>query len=414
MWRKPWKYKEGIAVGAGLVFIGLLLQHTAGHIRWSVLSFPANALTGVVYIALLVAMHSLSRQIYLFRWLGGIESSVSALAWTAGLTLLMGLTHQHAPGTPPTDGWGLTQLIAAWYFVLPYLWLTTALGLALLKGVFPLRWSRLPFLFNHLGLFTAMLGATLGSADMLRLRMTARTGQAEWRATDDRGNMHELPLAVELRHFTIDEYPPKLMLMDNKTGKILPEKRPAHFLLEPGVKQGNLTDWHVEIREDLPMAATFFSADSVRYTRFDSMGATYAVYVKATHRKSGRTVEGWVSCGSFAFPHKAQRLDDEVSLVMPAREPRRFASEVTLYTQSGISDTATIEVNKPLELEGWKIYQLSYDESKGRWSDISVFELVRDPWLPVVYAGIGSMLLGAAGMFAFAGRRRKEDDDDVE
>ena len=30
-------------------------------------------------------------------------------------------------------------------------------------------------------------------------------------------------------------------------------------------------------------------------------------------------------------------------------------------------------------MQDGKFISLSYDESKGRWSDISVFELVRDP-----------------------------------
>ena len=80
---------------------------------------------------------------------------------------------------------------------------------------------------------------------------------------------------------------------------------------------------------------------------------------------------------------------------MPEREPKRYASEVTVYSESGEKVDAVIEVNHPLEIEGWKIYQLSYDEALGRWSDTSVFELVRDPWLPWVYAGIYMLLAGA-------------------
>jgi cytochrome c biogenesis protein ResB len=56
-------------------------------------------------------------------------------------------------------------------------------------------------------------------------------------------------------------------------------------------------------------------------------------------------------------------------------------------------------VNKPFSIDGWKIYQLNYDTTMGRWSEISVLELVRDPWLPVVYTGIAMMLLGALCMF---------------
>ena len=53
-----------------------------------------------------------------------------------------------------------------------------------------------------------------------------------------------------------------------------------------------------------------------------------------------------------------------------------------------------IEVNKPVSIDGWKIYQTGYDEMLGRWSDRSVIELVRDPWLPVVYIGIFMILIG--------------------
>ena len=65
------------------------------------------------------------------------------------------------------------------------------------------------------------------------------------------------------------------------------------------------------------------------------MGATYAVYLKAVNATSGQSKEGWVSCGSFMFPYKALRLSEQTSLVMPEREPQRFVSAVTVYTQAG-------------------------------------------------------------------------------
>ena len=77
----------------------------------------------------------------------------------------------------------------------------------------------------------------------------------------------------------------------------------------------------------------------------------------------------------------------------------RFSSDVTVHTKSGITVRDTILVNKPLSVHGWKIYQYSYDEAMGNESNISVFELVRDPWLPYVYCGIFMMLAGALYMF---------------
>ena len=49
------------------------------------------------------------------------------------------------------------------------------------------------------------------------------------------------------------------------------------------------------------------------------------------------------------------------------------------------------------------MYQLSYDEKFGKWSKLSVIELVRDPWLPVVYTGIFMMIIGAVYLI-FKGR----------
>lgn len=117
-----------------------------------------------------------------------------------------------------------------------------------------------------------------------------------------------------------------------------------------------------------------------------------------------------MSCGSYIFPYISLQLDDAVSMVMPEREPRRFASDVMVYTKDKQTKEACIEVNKPLSIAGWKIYQLSYDETKGKWSRMSVFELVRDPWLPIVYTGILMMIAGAIGLFLSAPVKKNSMD----
>ena len=366
MWSKPWSYKEGLVIGAGLLVIGLLLQMTVGAIHWDLFACPVNVIVLVVYIIALVAMHLLRKRVYLFGWLSHYSAAVSSLLWVVGMTVVMGLIRQAPSGHAPADLLGFSQMISSWPFVLLYFWMVTALGLTIFRTGFSLKISRISFLLNHIGLFIALITATLGNADMQRLKMTTRIGSAEWRATDDKGQLIELPLAIELKDFTIDEYPPKLMLIDNETGRTLPEKSPVHVLLEEGVTNGSLQDWQLTIEQSIPMAASVATEDTLKFTEFHSMGATYAVYLKAVNQKNQTTKEGWVSCGSFLFPYKAIRLDSLTSIVMPEREPRRFASEVKIYTQEGTITEGTIEVNRPMEIEGWKIYQLSYDETKVR------------------------------------------------
>lgn len=411
MWSKPWSYKEGLVIGAGLLVIGILLQMAVGAINWSLFACPVNVIVLVVYIIALVAMHLLRKRVYLFGWLSHYSAAVSSLVWVVGMTVIMGLIRQAPSGHASNDILGFSQMISSWTFVLLYFWMVTALGLTILRASFPFRIGRLSFLLNHVGLFVALITATLGNADMQRLKMTTRMGNAEWRATDDKGKLIELPLAIELKDFTIDEYPPKLMLIDNETGRTLPEKTPEHLLLEEGVTDGQLADWLISIRQTIPWAASVATEDTLKFTEFHSVGATYAVYLQALNKKTKAAKEGWVSCGSFIFPYKALRLDSLTSLIMPEREPQRFASTVKVYTEDGKQVEDTIAVNHPLNVAGWNIYQLSYDDTKGRWSDISVFELVRDPWLPAVYTGIVMMMLGAVCLFINAQKRKEEDTE---
>ena len=53
------------------------------------------------------------------------------------------------------------------------------------------------------------------------------------------------------------------------------------------------------------------------------------------------------------------------------------------------------------------MYQYDYDSEAGTESRFSVLELVKDPWLPLVYAGIFMMLAGALLMLV-TGFKREE------
>ena len=81
--------------------------------------------------------------------------------------------------------------------------------------------------------------------------------------------------------------------------------------------------------------------------------------------------------------------------------PKRFASDISVYTEDGKTVRGTVEVNKPLKVNGWKIYQYSYDVRYGSESPYSVFQLVKDPWIAWVYIGIFMMIAGALCLMLF-------------
>ena len=409
MFNRLWKMKEGFVTGAGLILVGLALQYSVGPLDWSAFAFPINAICLVLYLAFLALIYALRHRVRLFSFFFTTEAAVPTLVYAALLTVAMGLTRQVAPHERAIDPIGLTRMLSFWPFVLIYGRLTGIVGLIAIRQILHFRLRELPSLLSHLGVFIAIVAATLGSADMERVKLTASMDMPEWRATHEQGFL-ELPLAIQLEKFTIDEYPPKLLIINSKTGKSIPAKNPEIVLVDKHFREGKLLKWRIRVRQNLPLAAPVVTSDTVKYVGWGSSGAVTALLVEAQpmegNRAVGKPLVGWVTCGSYLFPFQELKLTKDLSLVMARREPERYASRIHVYTRSQKNIVATVEVNKPVSVDGWRIYQLSYDESMGRWSETSTFELVKDPWLPAVYLGIFLLLAGAVLTFIFSQKRR--------
>ena len=409
MFNEVWKMKEGFVFGAGLILVGLALQFSVGPIHWSDFAFPINLIFLIVFLLILVLAYWLRRRVRLFSFLLTAEAAVPTLIYAAALTVVMGLTRQVSAHERAIDPIGLTQMLSFWPFVLVYLLLATIVGLITLRQILHFRLRELPSLLSHVGLFLVIVTATLGSADMERVKLTATTDMPEWRATHEQGFV-ELPLAIQLEKFTIDEYPPKLLIINSQTGKSVPAKNPEIALIDKHFREGNILKWRIRVLKNLPLAAPVVTSDTTKYVEWQSSGAVTALLVEAQRMKDGRAVGpptvGWVTCGSYLFPFQELKLTKQLSLVMARREPERYASRIHVYTESQKNIVATVEVNKPVSVDGWRIYQLSYDEAMGRWSETSTFERVKDPWLPAVYVGIYLLLAGAILTFIVSQKRR--------
>ena len=292
MWTKPWTFKEGFLIGGGLIFAGLMLELSVGPVAWEAFAWPANGFVLAGFLAIIALIFIFRKKVYAFQFIGTYQAAISAMVYAVVLTIVMGLTRQQVSGT-----W-LNNMLSFWPFVLIYVYIAVILGVVILRRLTHLHsWKRdVSFLLNHLGLFLAITTATLGNADMQRVKMITAIGEPEWRALTQDGAVKEMPLAIELKRFIMDTY------------------------------------------------------------------------------------------------------DDG--------SPKRFASEIQILTKTGKNIETIVDVNKPYEVDGWKIYQYGYDTQMGAQSRISILELVRDPWLPLVYAGIYMMLAGAVCMFVIGGRKR--------
>ncbi len=74
--------------------------------------------------------------------------------------------------------------------------------------------------------------------------------------------------------------------------------------------------------------------------------------------------------------------------------PKQYTSSVAAYPLDKSADVLVFDcsVNHPARVKGWWVYQFDYDRNQ---QDFVLLQLVRDPWLPVVYLGFVLMVLGA-------------------
>ena len=101
-------------------------------------------------------------------------------------------------------------------------------------------------------------------------------------------------------------------------------------------------------------------------------------------------------------------LDENTGVALQFPLPKSYRSDIKVYSKSDSIYNVTVEVNNPAYIEGWRIYQMSYNDKMGKWSETSILELNRDPWLPVVYIGLFMMIIGAVYLFVMGVKTKGE------
>jgi len=251
-----------------------------------------------------------------------------------------------------------------------------------------------------LGLLFLLLHSILQHSVGQELRMTIALGNSVKTAKDISGQVHKLPFAIQLDEFNIEEYPPELFLLDGKNkDEISLNNKGKSLKLDSTFVSGKLGDWKIELVENLLDAAPVRAEDTAIFLPWTSNGSVSAASVKVTNLNNGDVKTGWVSCGNHIVPTVVLPLNEEISLAMAPRDPKTFSSKVSIFTSEKTGYYATTMLKRPVKLDGWNIYQLDYDRQKGKWSDVSVLKLVKDPLQWMVYAGFGILLLGIVLIF---------------
>ncbi len=394
-WQTPWGYGESIAVVVGVFLVGVLLQLTLGSFDFFILANPINLFVGLALLLLSITFGLMAHRQRFAQWLSSVELSVSLIVGVLAMTIIMGLTPQVAAFEEPCMALGFDAMTSNWSFVLLYGLVLLSLGSTIFARLRRFRIGRdVPFVLQHIGLWLFMAASGLGYADMERYVMYVSEGETQWRVYDEQGEVRELPIAICLHDFDMEVYPPRLVVVDRQSGEVQPAAKPQYYQIDADCPSGEIAGWRITPHTYIHQAVR--GADST-YRHVPMAGATPAIHITAS-RVEGESISGWICGGNALQGYMSLPLDDRYSIVMTPADPRRYLSDVEVYTQSGSAVEARIEVNKPLWIENWMIYQYGYDNTAGDLSSYSSFELVYDPWLEEVYAGVILLMIGMVTM----------------
>jgi len=203
----------------------------------------------------------------------------------------------------------------------------------------------------------------------------------------------------------MEEYPPQLTIIDRKTGSSQPEHRPEYFQIDEKKPNGQIAGWNISLKKYIHKAIR--SSES-EYREIHMPGASPAALVEIHHLQTGVIKEGWVCGGNSAQLYMVLNLDEQYCIAMTRPEPKRFVSDINIYSADGRIGHTLLEVNKPYKMDNWMLYQYGYDSNAGNMSAYSSIELVYDSWTIPVYAGMILLACGSVCML-WIGNKRKEE-----
>ena len=411
IWESPWGYTESLLIGFSLIFIGFLLQFFGGENLKVELSYPVNIYFGVIYTVSIVLAYVYFKQTSFIKWILGIPAAISSFILIILLVMIMGIVPQDINyGGELIKSLGLNRMTTHWSFFFIFFYFLTALGFVtvkkiylLVKGAASFNIRNIGFLLNHFGLWFALLTALLGANDIQHLKIQLDKGTPYNVATTDDGKDFVLDFFIQLNEFTVKEFPPKLAIIDNKSGEVLHNNGKNLYEVSDSLSY-TFKDFKIEVLKYIENSAPF----GKRYAQVYQLGSLPSTEIMVTNLKDNSSIKGWVTCGNFMYQYQSLKFSNDYSILMTMPEVKHFQSKISLYSKEETKTDIDIEVNKPYDFRGYKIYQLGYDENKGKWAQYSILELVKDPWLNIVYIGLYMLIAGTVILLLTGKREEKE------
>lgn len=404
LWEFPWGYRESFLVAVFMLMTGFVIELFSGG-GVSMPAWPVNIAIIIVFIIYFLLVYYFIKH-PIVKWLSSVPAAIASISVFTLMVLFMGFIPQGTSHEKDLLGMlGLRQITSSWPYLFSAFLLLIVLGFTIVRRFNSYSLKNIAFLLNHTGLWIVVVAASLGSSDMWRLSMQLETRHPVTTAYDARGQAYNMGFGMQLLDFNIEEYAPQVGLMRNADYTLQLEKGGKLATVIEG-ETGILQNYELTFQRYIDNARKYGEV----YDTSSMPGGSHAVYIIAKDINSGKTTEGWVSDASIDTSPSFLKLNSELSVAMTNVRPKKYSSDIRVYTSMDEFKDFHIEVNKPIKIQGWKIYQTGYDELMGRWSERSIIELVRDPWLPAVYTGIFMILIGTLYLLWMGkGRTKKKE-----
>jgi hypothetical protein len=391
------KYFQGILIPLILFIVGVLLEYFNNGRGVVLPSWPYNLylLIGLAFY-IVVLYKYLSRTLINYLW--SIEFTIGVIAVYAFMILLMGFIKQEdSTSNQILVLSGLSHINRSWELLLVSIYLLIILGLVVLKRLKRMNtYKNIAFFFNHFGIWLVIASASVATGDLIRASVALGEGESSALAKIDDFTLYKLPFYIKLNKFDIETYTPDIIFYDLHTHEIL--NNPSNdYMVKNGGKY-KLGNWTVRIKNFIENA---MRDNGNGFIKSDSITNEYAAQIEVTYGKVRKT--GWVSSGNYKKPAVSFRLSSDVAITLSLPEERKYLSIIDIYDKTDTLKNVKIEVNKPFSYNGFDIYQSGYNLDFDK--KISILEVVRDPWLYVVYIGLIMLVIGAV-MLLWTGKIR--------
>ena len=401
IWMFPWGFVESSLIVTAMMINGFLIDLFSVNRTEIEFSYPGNIIILSILFVFISVVFLIFKKSNFVKWLQSAQLAIVTISWMLLLVLLMGIFKQESNSEDSIiNQLYLSNILSSSAFILLQLILIINLCFALLNRFNKLNLRNFIFILNHLGILIIVIGLGFGSGDISKHTLKISKNDFTWKTTQ--GNAEtELPFAFKLIDFKLENFPTKIGIINNQTDKII--KGNDKIILTGQDSIIHFKGKTIRLKKHFKNSIQF----GENFHPVNETGSCPAAFIEIEDENNKKQT-AWISRGSHLHPSVLLPIDSSYTLAMLEPEAKSYKSDISVYFKSGDIQKYTIEVNKPVHINGWDIYQTDYNKELGEWSDYSIIEMVRDPWLNVIYFGVFLMLIGVV-LLIYSGKVNNND-----